>query len=274
MAYGEQQSRIGLAPSEGAQIAAAAADYAVMPEVNAQIKALSDKAYHVPAEVGTASGALGTPNALSSLAGGAYANAAQINVLKVTPNAGTFSVIHSSPSSWTRYQQGSAQISGSGEVWSDDQRAQIIGLGKPLFYGTRAALLPDQEGRQRTGTSEPTFRGRVAGPVNILLAIFDRWHVSDGDAAILLGETSGSFIADLRVGTSTLRSRDMRDRASLLINIYEGVRSLLQSPETERSWIKAPLSGMNNESLFDRMRRGSISDLYFVKSFVDDANGR
>jgi hypothetical protein len=123
-------------------------------------------------------------------------------------------------------------------------------------------------------TPQPAYKGKLSGPVRALLSIFDRWEIGDRDAALFLGCDSTEFVKDLRVGTAGLNSRDTKDRARYLIEIYEGVRSLLRDPAAERSWISAPLEGLDGQSVLGIMRRGSIADLLYVKSFIDYANGR
>jgi hypothetical protein len=125
-----------------------------------------------------------------------------------------------------------------------------------------------------TNNPAPTFRSRISGPVRVLLALFERWEIDDGIAAVLLGASTASFITDLRNGTTTLNSRDMQDRAKLIVAIYEGVHSLLQQKNDERQWINSSLQELNNHSVLELMQRGSISDFLFVQSFVDHANGR
>jgi hypothetical protein len=128
--------------------------------------------------------------------------------------------------------------------------------------------------RREESLRAPTFRGRITGPARGLLAIFDRWQIGDRDAALLLGSPAVSFVNDLRVGTVGLSTRDMQDRARLLMKIYEGVHSLLRGADEERSWINSRLPSLDNQTLLDIMRRGSISDLLLVKAYVDHANGR
>jgi hypothetical protein len=120
----------------------------------------------------------------------------------------------------------------------------------------------------------PTYRGRVSGPVRTLISIFDRWQLDSGDAALFLGSDTSDFINDLRVGTSGLNTRDIKDRARILIKIYEGVHSLMRDPEAERSWIRAPLAGLNGRAILEVMRGGSISDLIYVSQFIDHVNAR
>jgi hypothetical protein len=152
---------------------------------------------------------------------------------------------------------------------------------KPVEIVTKIAATQLNQGvrfgigeRREERSPAPAFRGRITGPVRSLLAIFDRWQIGDRDAAILLGSPAISFVNDLRVGTSGLSTRDMQDRARLLIRIYEGVHSLLREADEERSWINSRLPALDNQTLLDIMRRGSISDLLLVKAYVDHANGR
>lgn len=133
---------------------------------------------------------------------------------------------------------------------------------------------------QNTGaprTHSPTkleFRGRVSGPVLGLLAIFDRWQIKDREAAILLGLQSTANLADLKAGTVGLGTRDLQDRARLIMNIYEGVHSLVRELDAEHSWISASMPALGGRSLLGVMKQGSIVDLMTAKAFVDYANGR
>jgi hypothetical protein len=106
------------------------------------------------------------------------------------------------------------------------------------------------------------------------MSIFDRWQIDSRDAALFLGSDTSDFINDLRVGTSGLNTRDTKDRARVLIKIYEGVHSLMREAEAERSWIRAPLEGLHGRAILEVMRGGSISDLLYVSQFVDYVNGR
>jgi hypothetical protein len=90
----------------------------------------------------------------------------------------------------------------------------------------------------------------------------------------VLGQQSSSFIGDLRAGSTGLDTRDLQDRARLILSIYEGVHSLLQDPDAERTWINAKLAALDNNSILDIILRGSISDLTYAKSYVDYVNGR
>jgi len=130
------------------------------------------------------------------------------------------------------------------------------------------------EAKPASITAQPNFRGKVTGPVRALLSIFDRWQIDDRDASLFLGRETAQFVRGLRAGTEGLNSRDAKDRARLLIEIYEGVYSLLRDPAAERAWISAPVRGLRDRSALEIMRGGSVADLLQVKAFVDHVNGR
>jgi hypothetical protein len=115
---------------------------------------------------------------------------------------------------------------------------------------------------------------RVDATYEGLFAIFDRWQINDQKAAILLGLQSTANLADLKAGTAGLGTRDLQDRARLIMNIYEGVHSLVRELDAERSWINGSMPGLGGRSLLEVMKQGSIVDLMTAKAFVDYANGR
>ncbi len=127
---------------------------------------------------------------------------------------------------------------------------------------------------QPNRVQKPEYRGYVSAPVRSLLSIFQRWQLSDSDAAVLLGVDDAQFIADLRVGTSGLAGKDMKDRVALVIRIYEGVYTLLRDKIAEVRWINSKLPSLDDHSLMELMLRGSFTDLAYVRAFVDYANGR
>jgi hypothetical protein len=120
----------------------------------------------------------------------------------------------------------------------------------------------------------PAYRGKVTGAVRTLLSIFDRWQIDENDAALFLGSGAASFVKDLRAGTAGLTARDTKDRAGLLVKVYEGVHSLMHDEEAERSWIRAPLGALGDRSILDIMRGGSLFDLMYVNKYIDHVNGR
>jgi hypothetical protein len=120
----------------------------------------------------------------------------------------------------------------------------------------------------------PTLQCRPQGPVLMVLRVFERWQVPDEDAARVLGTDETGYVADLRSGVGSFRSRDTEDRARLLLDIYEGVFSLFRDPHAERDWLARPLEALNGHSVLDLMTEGSMANLMLAKNFVDYMNGR
>jgi Protein of unknown function (DUF2384) len=147
----------------------------------------------------------------------------------------------------------------------EQTRAEVLtGVFWAGFFWARA-VSPEQR---------PAYRGKVTGAVRTLLSIFDRWQIDENDAALFLGSGAANFVKDLRAGTAGLTARDAKDRAGLLVKIYEGVHSLMHDEKAERSWIRAPLGALGDRSILDIMRGGSLFDLMYVNKYIDHVNGR
>jgi DNA-binding protein HU-beta len=157
---------------------------------------------------------------------------------------------------------------------------------------SRAARSPSSETGavteivQRPARSEDPIRTvgataatRAAGslpsaPAKATLRVLDRWHIADPSGAVILGSSEPDFIAQLRSGASGLATRDMQDRARLLLDIYEGVFSLLRDPKAEQDCIRMQREDLAGASLLDLMTEGSQRNLIRAQAFVDYANGR
>jgi len=112
------------------------------------------------------------------------------------------------------------------------------------------------------------------GIAKTLLAVLARWDVPRRLASQILGSDRPDFIAELASGYAALDSRDIRDRARLFFDIYEGVYGLLQDPQAERDWVMAPREDLEGQSLLDLMTEGSQRNLIRALAFVDYVNGR
>jgi hypothetical protein len=111
-------------------------------------------------------------------------------------------------------------------------------------------------------------------PVTAILRILARWDIDDASGAIILGSDEANLVSDLRTRHSTLTSRDMQDRARLLLDIYEGVYALSRNQDAERAWIRLSRDDLGHQSLLDLMTEGSQRNLIRAQAFVDHVNGR
>jgi hypothetical protein len=114
-------------------------------------------------------------------------------------------------------------------------------------------------------------RAGLRGIAQTILAVLARWNISDNQGAVILGLPGTDLLAALRSGEASL---DTRDRAKLLFDIYEGVYGLLQDPQAERDWIRAPRTEFEGQSVLDLMTEGSQRNLIRALAFVDYVNGR
>ncbi|HVC61108.1 MAG TPA: hypothetical protein VND19_12205 [Acetobacteraceae bacterium] len=156
--------------------------------------------------------------------------------------------------------------------WKQTPPASLSGSG--TFYETVGQQRIAEGSSLRTGMPAGEFKGTIIGPVRALLAVFQRWDIPDVLAARVLGADGPEYIANLRSGASTLKTRDEQDRARLLIDIYEGAFSLLQDPGSEKSWIKMPRADFSGQSVLELLTEGSQRNLIRAQAFVDYANGR
>jgi hypothetical protein len=112
------------------------------------------------------------------------------------------------------------------------------------------------------------------GPVRAVLGVFSRWNISDELGCVILGSTDPKFLSELASGRERLDTRDRKDRARLLLDIYEGVYTLLRDPVAEREWITLPRGDFEQHSLLDLMTEGSQRNLMRALAFVEYVNGR
>lgn len=111
--------------------------------------------------------------------------------------------------------------------------------------------------------------------LKMFFRICDRWGLSVADQLILLGKPPRStFFMWKNKGTGHL-SVDVLDRISHIAGIYKSLRILLPNSDQANSWInrpnKAPL--FNGATALDRLRSGSMADLFIVRQYLDANRG-
>lgn len=113
-----------------------------------------------------------------------------------------------------------------------------------------------------------------AGIGQTLGAVAARWNIPGNQASTIIGSEKAGFFAALASGQASLETRDMRDRARIFFDIYEGVYSMLRDPLAERGWIRAPRPELEGQSVLDLMTEGSQRNLIRALGFIDYVNGR
>jgi hypothetical protein len=120
----------------------------------------------------------------------------------------------------------------------------------------------------------PQLGSPVTAPGKALSRVFERWNIADIQAAPILGISDAGVPAYRQSTGWCLATRDMRDRATMVLDIYEGVYTLLKDPQAERTWIRTPRPDLENRSVLDLMTEGSQRNLIRAQAYVDHVNGR
>lgn len=102
-----------------------------------------------------------------------------------------------------------------------------------------------------------------------VLNLFDRWKVSDVDAAVILGGISARTLRRWRDGDLGRVSRDMADRMSHLLAIHKSLRVLFEETRRGYDWMSARNQAFAGKSALDILRRGGMEDIVRVRTYLD-----
>lgn len=102
-----------------------------------------------------------------------------------------------------------------------------------------------------------------------VIALFDRWEIGDGDAAVLLGGIAPRTYQRWKAGEYGRVGLDLAARLSNLIGIHKALRLLFRDAARGYGWIKRPNEAFGGRSALDVMRGGQLTDLMRVRRYVD-----
>lgn len=131
----------------------------------------------------------------------------------------------------------------------------------------------------RTDKGHHETRSNAAAKAVVRMA--DLWGLTEQDIATLMG---GVSIATVRRWRRKLRekgdirgefTRDQMDRVSYLLGIYKALHILFPDDTQADGWIHRPLQApyFEGRSALDVMRQGGMSDLQYVRRFLDGWRG-
>jgi len=112
-----------------------------------------------------------------------------------------------------------------------------------------------------------------AAMARAIINLFDRWEVTDSQAAILLGSLSNSTWARWKKGKIASVSRDQRTRLSNLMGIHKALRIIFKDKERVYDWVKRENTVFSGRSALDVMLGGEITDLMRVRRYLDAERG-
>jgi hypothetical protein len=114
-----------------------------------------------------------------------------------------------------------------------------------------------------------------AAGMRTFLAIAEEWQLPVATRRILLGDIGESTYHKWKAGDVGTPSRDQLERLSLILGIYKALRLLFSDDATGVRWLKSANSDPDfaGQSPIDRMRRGSVEDLFAVRRYLDGWRG-
>jgi hypothetical protein len=122
-------------------------------------------------------------------------------------------------------------------------------------------------------STEPITDQEADAAFRAVLNLFQRWQVTDEQAAILLDvplRTMARWKADRK---SKRLGRDGRARLSNLLGIHKALRIIFREPQQGYRWIKAPNDVFSGRSALDVMLGGELTDLMRVRRYLDAERG-
>ena len=106
--------------------------------------------------------------------------------------------------------------------------------------------------------------------------IAEGWGLSVDDQLRLLGQPPRStFFAWRKQRDKAALPRDTLERLSNLLGIYKALQILLPDPAAADAWVRQPNTAppFGGRSALDRMLAGNVSDLNFVRRYLDGVRG-
>lgn len=113
----------------------------------------------------------------------------------------------------------------------------------------------------------------AAASARAIVRLFQRWQLSDNDARTLLGGMAQRTWSRWKSGEIGRIDRDLRARLAILLGIHKALRYMFTDPMRGYAWIHKPNAALEGSSALDVMRRGEITDLIDIRSYLDAERG-
>lgn len=104
-------------------------------------------------------------------------------------------------------------------------------------------------------------------------ALVERWQLSTADARTLLGRPSERTFYNWKAGRSGNPSHDTMCRIAYLLGIHRALRTLFSNRENFYGWISRENDDFNGQSPLQRMLGGEVTDLAYVRQYLDGMRG-
>jgi hypothetical protein len=118
----------------------------------------------------------------------------------------------------------------------------------------------------------PITDAEAAAMFRACLNLFERWRVTDQQAAILLDLPPRSF-ARWKTGALGRIGRDQKSRLSNLMGIHKALRLIFRDTARAYEWIRLGNEVFGGRSGLDVMLGGDLTDLMRVRRYLDAERG-
>lgn len=127
---------------------------------------------------------------------------------------------------------------------------------------------------QRVDTSSPKFvvmpatDRQATAMFRATLNLFDRWRVTDAEAATLLDLPVRTY-RRWKAGNAGRMGRDGKARLSNLMGIHRALRVIFVDPRRGYEWMRVSNAAFEGRSALEVMLGGELTDLIRVRRYLD-----
>jgi hypothetical protein len=113
-----------------------------------------------------------------------------------------------------------------------------------------------------------------AAGLRAFMRIAEAWGLSVDEQLRLLGQPPRStFFAWRKHPERASLPRDTLERLSDILGIWKSLQILLPEPAAADAWLRKPNAALGGGSALERMLAGNVSDLHFVRRYLDGVRG-
>ncbi|MBK8175790.1 MAG: DUF2384 domain-containing protein [Rhodospirillales bacterium] len=129
-----------------------------------------------------------------------------------------------------------------------------------------------QTGRQTT-VDPLNNRAHIAAGLKAFFVLAELWKLNNEQARVLLGRPSERTFYNWKSGKVSGAPRDTMSRIGYLLGIHRALRTLFANPENVYGWISRNNDDFNGQAPLQRMLAGDVTDLAFVRQYLDALRG-
>jgi hypothetical protein len=127
-----------------------------------------------------------------------------------------------------------------------------------------------------TAAASPSAQQMAAAGLRAFVRIAAAWGLTVEEQLCLLGQPARSTYFTWRKHPQRASpSRDTLERLSDILGIWKSLQILLPEPGAADAWVRRPNAapGFGGRSALERMLAGNVSDLHFVRAYLDGVRG-